>query len=50
MTNIDDTVEDESGVTELTPSTLCPHYLEPEVSKRQAAQNLPINLLVGQFP
>jgi len=33
MTNIDETVEDEGGVTELTPRYFLPAHLEPAVSK-----------------
>jgi hypothetical protein len=49
ITNIDDTVQDKSEVTKCTTSTLCSDHLEPEVSKRQGAQNWLINLLVGQL-
>lgn len=50
MINVDETVEDEGEVNELTPRTLFPDYLEPAVGKRQAAQDQPINLLVGRSP
>jgi len=33
MTNVDETVEDEGEVTELTPCYLLPGHLEPAVSK-----------------
>jgi len=39
MINVDETVEDEGEVNELTPRTLFPDYLEPAVGKRQAAQD-----------
>jgi len=39
MINVDEKVEDEVEVTELTPRTLFPDYLEPAIGKRQAAQD-----------
>jgi len=39
MTNVNETVDDEGEVIELTPPTLFPDYLEPAVGKRQAAQD-----------
>jgi len=39
MINVDEKVEDEGEVIELTPRTLFPDYLEPAVRKRQAAQD-----------
>jgi len=50
MIRVDETVEDEGEVTELTPRTLFSDYLEQSVSKRQAAQEWPINLPVGRSP